>query len=142
MSTEQPNREGRAPATTDFHVDVDGIGHFVFARRTMRDEMRISAEYSRFTEGLSQPTNYLDSMAGWIATLNVLTVSMPHNWDPENMDPFDPESEENILKVYSALRIKEGSFRPKKEAASEGSGQGNGPTSELLVSPPVPPAAD
>lgn len=142
MSSEQPNREGRAPAATDFHVDVEGIGHFVFAKRTMRDEMRIAAEYSRFTEGLSQPTDYLDTMAGWIATLNVLTVSMPHDWDPETMDPLDIESEAKILKVYSSLRVKEGSFRAKTKAASESSGPGNGGAPELLVSQPVSPATN
>jgi hypothetical protein len=142
MSTEEKNRQGRAAAATDFHLHVDSIGSFTFARRTMRDEMRIAAEYSRFTEGLTQPSNYLDTMAGWIATLNVLTVSMPHSWDPENMDPFDPESEEKILKVYSALRVKEGSFRPKEKAAGEDVRTGDGGAGELLVSPPVPPAAD
>lgn len=136
------NLERRPAADTDFHIDVDGIGHFSFARRTMRDELRIAAEYSRFTEGVAQPTNFLDTMAGWIATLNVLTVTAPHNWDPEAMDALDDETEGKILKVYGALRTKESSFRPKKRAESEGSGPGTGESPELLVSPPVPPAAD
>lgn len=121
------SNENRAPASTDFHLDVDGVGHFVFAKRTMRDEMRIAAEYSRLTEGVETPTPYLDTVAGWMATLKVLTVSAPHNWDPETMDPFEPESEERILKVYAALRVKEGSFRKKPQEGVEAERSGSVP---------------
>jgi hypothetical protein len=143
MSNEK-RLELRASAPTDFHVDVDGVGHFIFARRTIRDEMRIGAEYSRFIEGVEQPTSFLDSMAGWISTLNVLTVEAPHNWNPEGMDPFDEDTHEKILKVYGALRTKEGEFRRQKAArsAGENSGPGTGAAPELLVSPAVPPAAE
>lgn len=119
-------RHLREPSKTDFHVDVDGIGHFVFARRVMRDELRISAEYSRLTEGLEKPTNWLDSLAGWMATLKVLIVTAPLNWDPEEMDPFDDETEEKILKVYAALRAKESSFRKAKGTGSEAGGKAEG----------------
>lgn len=141
MTTPLP-RENRDPSKTDFHVDVDGVGHFIFCRRTMRDEMRIAAEYSRFTEGVAQPTPFLDSVAGWISTLNVLTVQMPYDWNPEAMDPFDDETHSKILKVYGALRAKEASFRAPKAAEGKDSGPGDGTASELLVSSPVPPAAN
>lgn len=113
------HRELRAPSTSDFHVDVEGIGNFVFARRTMRDELRIAAEFSRYTEGVKTPTDFLETIGGWMATLKVLAVSVPHNWDPESLDPFDDDTHEKILKVYGALRAKEGSFRKAKQAASE-----------------------
>jgi hypothetical protein len=125
MTNEQ--RELRAPSTSDFHLDVEGVGTFVFARRTMRDELRISAEYSRLTEGVLTPTPYLDTVAGWMATLKVLTVKCPHNWDPETMDPFDTDTEEKILKVYGALRVKEGSFRKKPQVDSQAERPGTVP---------------
>jgi hypothetical protein len=115
----------RAPAATDFHVDVDGVGQFVFAKRTMRDELRIAAEYSRLTEGVETPTNFLATVAGWISTLKALTVEAPHGWDLDEMDPFDDETHEKILKVYASLRVKEGSFRKGKNPPSEGSGPGS-----------------
>ena len=141
MSNEK-QRENRPSSSSDFNVHVEGIGNFIFARRTMRDEMRIAAEYSRFTEGVPQPTPFLDSVAGWISTLNVLTVEMPFDWDPETMDPFDDDTHAKILKVYGALRAKEGSFRAPPGTPSQNSGPGNGETPELLVSSPVPPSAD
>lgn len=130
----------RAPSTTDFHVDVDGVGHFVFARRTMRDELRIQAEYSRLTEGVDNPSVYLDRLASWIAVVKVLKVDAPHGWDPETLDPYDEGTLDKIRNVFNALRIKEDSFRPKP-AGSEAGGAGAIGEAELLVPAQVQPAA-
>lgn len=114
----------RAPAATDFHVDVEGVGLFIFAKRTMRDELRIAAEYSRLTEGVETPTGFLADMGGWISTLKALTVEAPHGWDIDEMDPFEDESHQKIFKVYAALRVQEGSFRKAKNPGSKNSGPG------------------
>lgn len=106
----------RTPADTDFHIDIEGIGNFVFARRTMRDELRIATEYSRLTEGVLTPTPWLSSVAGWIATLKVMTVSAPDGWDLEGMDPLDEAVYGRIGRVNTELRIKEGHFRKAKGA--------------------------
>jgi hypothetical protein len=119
----------RAPSATDFHVDVPGVGHFIFAKRTMRDEMRVAAEYSRLTEGVETPTEFLASMAGWISTLKVMTVEAPDGWDLDMMDPFDDEASENILKAYAGLRAKEASFRKTKNPPVEGDGAGSSESS-------------
>lgn len=115
----------RAPAATDFFVDVEGVGRFVFAKRTMRDELRIAAEYSRLTEGVETPTEFLSTIAGWISTLKALEVEAPHGWDIDDMDPFEDESHQKIFKVYAELRVKEGSFRKAKNPGSEGNGPGS-----------------
>lgn len=112
----------RAPSATDFHVDVEGVGHFVFARRNMRSEMAIAAEYSRLTEGVDTPTSYLQTVAGWMAVLKVLTVDAPHGWDLDEMDPLDDDTHEKILKTFSALRAKEVDFRRSKNAKREDTG--------------------
>lgn len=108
----------RTPAPTDFHVDVDGVGHFTFAKRTMRDEMRIAAEYSRLTEGVETPTTYLELVAGWLSTLAVLTVQAPDGWDLDSMDPLDEDTYARLMRVHAALREKEASFRGVKRASS------------------------
>lgn len=113
----------RAPAVTDFPVSVEGVGNFVFARRNMRDELRIASEYSRLTEGVETPTNYLQNVATWFSVLKVLTVEAPHGWDLDAMDPFDDETLDRVVLVYAALRAKEGSFRSAKRADGKAPGQ-------------------
>ncbi|MEY8688436.1 MAG: hypothetical protein AB9M53_00970 [Leptothrix sp. (in: b-proteobacteria)] len=112
----------RNTSPTDFSIDVPGVGAFQFARRTLRDEMRIAAEYSRLTEGVSTPTDYLALVAGWLSVLTVLTVSAPDGWDLESMDPLDEETYAKLMQVHSALRDKEGSFRRKPNQAGAAAG--------------------
>lgn len=132
----------RYPADTDFHETVEGVGNFVFARRTMRDEMRVAAEYSRLTEGVETPTPFLETIAGWIATLKVLTVAAPDGWDLDDMDPLDEDVYAKIGKVNKALRLREGQFRKAKGTPGQGTGQAAGGNDQLLVSPQVQPATE
>lgn len=132
----------RTPADTDFHQEVEGVGHFVFARRTMRDEMRIAAEFSRLTEGVETPTNFLATVAGWIATLKVLTVSAPDGWDLDEMNPLDDDVFARIGGVNKALRTREGQFRAPKGTAGQNGGQAAGGHDQLLVSSQVPAVTD
>lgn len=115
----------RLPTNTDFQATVDGIGTFTFAKRRMRDELAIASEFSRLTEGVEMPTTYLSSVAGWISTLKVLTVRAPDDWDIDEMDPLDPDTYEKLVKVHTALREKEGSFRSGSKPKGEAERQGN-----------------
>lgn len=108
----------RTPAPSDFQLDVEGVGHFVFGRRTLRDEARIAAEYSRLTEGVATPTEDLVLLASWMSTLAVLTSGAPEGWDVDGLDPLDPDTYTRLGKVYAALREKEGSFRRKPTPTS------------------------
>lgn len=132
----------RTPAATDFFVDVEGVGRFSFAQRKMADEMKISVEYSIMTQGIDTPTVWLGIMAGYQSQLKVLTVSAPDGWDLDEMDPLDDGTYEKIIKVHSALRDKENSFRKKPaqigEAGGAGSSEGNG----VLVPAQIQPGAD
>ena len=109
---------------TDFNIDVEGVGSFTFARRTMRDEIKIQVEYARLIEGV-EPTDWLATVGGWIACLRVLTVRAPADWDIDEMDPLDQETYERLGKVHAALTVKESSFRsgPGKAGESEREGQ-------------------
>lgn len=106
-------RQGNA---TDFTIDVDGVGTFIFGRRTMRDEIKIQVEYARLIEGV-EPTEWLALVAGWIATLKVLTVMGPDGWDIDGMDPLDDETYARLGKAHQALVDKERSFRSRTPAA-------------------------
>lgn len=112
----------RAPRSTDFEVPVEGVGTFVFARRTLGDELAIQREYARIIDGVT-PTDWLATMAGWLSVLRTITVRAPEGWDLDAMDPLDPETYERLYKVFSALRAKEDSFRQ----GNGGAGQAVGP---------------
>lgn len=108
------------PKASDFPLDVEGVGHFIFATRDMRTEMRIAAEYSRLTEGVDTPTTFLAQMATWMSVLKVLTVEGPAGWNVDALDPLDQDTYDKIIKVYAALRAKEQSFRGGAPAAGKG----------------------
>jgi hypothetical protein len=108
-----------APGSNEFTVTVEGVGTFTFARRNMRREMAISAEFSRLTEGVETPTPWLQTVAGWIAVLKVLTLRAPDGWELDELDPLDDDNYSTLFKVHAALREKEGSFRRKPDEASQ-----------------------
>lgn len=129
----------RRQQPTDFIVDVEGVGSFSFAKRTMADEIKIQVEYARITEGV-EATEWLSRVGGWISTLKVLTVRAPDGWDIDDMDPLDNKVYEDMFLVYLALRAKEDSFRRKPGAGSEESGQAQSHNDRLLVSPEIQPS--
>lgn len=103
----------RAAAPGDFQVEVPGVGTFTFCRRTMRDEFAVAAEYSRLTEGVQTPTDYLHFYARAFSTIKVLQVAGPSGWDIENLDPQEEASYAQLIGVFDALRAQEADFRQK-----------------------------
>lgn len=100
----------REAQKTDFVVVVDGVGTFTFARRSMRDEIKIQREFARIIDGV-EPTAWLATVGGWIADLTVLTVDAPEGWNIDSMDPLDDETYARMSRVHDALRKQERSFR-------------------------------
>lgn len=131
-----------APSATDFYVEVEPLGTFTFAKRTMRDELRIMAEVSRLTEGLDNPTTELRVLAGYIAPLKVLTVKAPEGWDIDTMDPLDQSVYDNIVKVFHALRDKESSFRPGATPPGQAVRPTDSKDNGVLVSKEIQPGAN
>jgi hypothetical protein len=132
----------RPAAATDFFVDVPNVGTFSFAKRMLRDELRIAAEYSRLTEGVETPTSWLETVAGWIAALKTLTVTAPTGWDIDAMDPLDQETYGKLAAVHMALREKEHSFRSGAAKAGQAPRPADGEVPGVLVPPKVQPGAD
>ncbi|SAK98667.1 hypothetical protein AWB80_07567 [Caballeronia pedi] len=132
----------QAPGLPQFDEHVEGVGTFTFARRNMRRELAIATEFSRLTEGVATPSPFLETVAGMISTLKVLTLLAPAGWDLDELDPLDDESYAKLMKVHAALRAKEGSFRRKNGVASEAQRSGDGNDAALLVSSQVQPGTD
>lgn len=119
----------REPQKTDFTVEVDGLGTFTFARRTMRDEILIQREFAKYIDGV-EPTAWLAQVGGWLSDLGVLLVKAPEGWlidadgkptdDLLNVDPLDEENYARMARVHAALREKESSFRRKPVPNGEG----------------------
>lgn len=107
------------PAT--FPVEVDGVGAFVFRRRTIRDQFRTEAEASRVMGGPCED-DALRLGAIAFATLLVLTVESPPGWDLESFDPLDPEATGKIFAVARRLREVEAGFRAGSGNNSPGAG--------------------
>lgn len=107
-----------------FELDVEGVGLFVFKHRTIRDTFKIEAEASRMLGGPIDDQS-LRAGAAAFATLAVLTVTAPPEWDLEALDPFEPaETASKLLMVHGALRLAEERFRHPGQG--DGAGQGAG----------------
>lgn len=115
----------RVPSKNDFSLPVDGIGTFIFARRTMGDQMKIHVEYARATEGV-KPTAWLDSVATYLSTIRTMLVLGPQGFDLDDLDPYDDEALEKLARVYAALEDKERSFRQRKVEEGKAGGEGTG----------------
>lgn len=129
-------------APKEFTINVEDIGSFTFAHRTMRSELAIGSEFSRLTEGVETPTPWLSAVAGWIAPLKVLTLKAPDGWNIDEFDPLDEDSYAKLAKVHEALRTKERSFRSKPNEKIEGSGEADQQVDGVLVPEAVQPGAD
>lgn len=116
----------RLPQTTDYRVNVEGVGDFVFSTRSMRDEIKIQREFAEMIDGV-KPTEWLQAVCGWLADLRVLTVKSPEDWDLDDLDPLDPETYAKLGRVHTAFLEKERSFRSPKGASDKAAGAGTVP---------------
>lgn len=132
----------RPSSSTDFFIDVPNVGNFSFARRTLRDEFAIAAEYSRLTEGIATPTPWLEFVATWVSALKVLTVTAPSGWDIDSMDPLDQGTYDKLREVHKALTEKEQSFRKNSSQTGAAARPGDVGEPGVLVPSQVQPGAD
>ncbi len=131
----------RRPSENDFAVPVEGLGTFTFARRRLKDEIAIQVERSKILGGTEFPTDFLWNLGAWLSTIRVLMVLAPNGWNPDELDPLEPETFDEISRVFVALREKEDSFRRKPRKGSEEQGEADSKDGGLLVPPEVQPAA-
>lgn len=134
----------RTPKATDFEVDVDGIGRFIFARRNVGDVYKIRGRYTVLTDGhYDAEGNMADLGALGFVTIQTLLVSGPPGFDLEALDPIlDDDFDTKVMSIFAALRAKELSFRPQPKAGSEGAGAGAGGDVRTVVPQEVQPSAE
>lgn len=121
----------RTPHATDFFVEVDGIGRLGFARRKLIDQFKIRGLYSAATSGnFDAAGNMADLGALAYVTIQTLIVPSSGQFDIDLIDPLmDDNAEEEIMRIWIALREKERSFRPNKKTNSATTGEaGSGDT--------------
>lgn len=135
----------RTASPNDFALEIEGIGRFIFGRRTGRDRFRISAEFHRLTEGLPLGDSDLAIAAEAFATVKTLLVEGPKEiTDMLDLDApasTDPDADSKLLRVFFTLRQKELSFRPGTREGSETARQGDVGDGGVLVSEEVQPGA-
>ena len=74
MSDEDVIRTGLMP------VAVEGIGRFIFKRRTFEREMRSTARYHELTGGVAAAGSQFDSLASALGDYETLVESHPPGW--------------------------------------------------------------
>lgn len=134
----------KTPNATDFPVDVDKIGRFMFARRAPGDTFKIRGRYNHMTDGFYDDSgNMADISALAFVSIQTLLVSSPDDFDLSAIDPImDDNWEDKIIAIWTALREKELSFRPKSTSNSEASRPVNGGKLPVMVSDNLQPATD
>lgn len=96
-------------------VTVDGVGHFVFRRRSFGLQIAIESRADRITDGPVH-TKEIRQAALMLATLDVLTAHAPEGWDLETADPLDEDTFTDVSKVFARLRAAEDEFRAGAKA--------------------------
>lgn len=133
----------REVSSTDFFVDVDGIGRFSFARRAPKDVYRARALCNGLTDGYADQEGNLDMGAFMFATLKTLMVSAPAGFDLDKLDPvLDDDWEDKVIAIFKALRAMELSFRPEQVATMQGKSAPPINDVSVEVQAPVQPAAN
>ena len=96
--------------TGTFPVSVDGVGDFVFKRRSLDAQFKIEAAAVRFLGG-ETASDSLYRMAMSFATVSHLAVTVPDGWNIDEIDPLDNEQLDRVHLVFRRLRAAEETFR-------------------------------
>ncbi len=108
----------RKPADSDFDIELEGVGRFRYARRTLGDNIAIRAKVARLTQGVGDLDIELNVLANLCASHAVLCVEAPAGWeDLESLD-WSSGKDEQAFMLFAALRDKEESFRAKPSQGS------------------------
>lgn len=94
----------------NLNVSVPDLGDFIFRKRKVPDQIRIQADALRLMGGPCEDPDLVDVSMAW-ATLKLLQVSAPAEWDMDKMDPLDRDDMDKMWKVWRALRDEEVKFR-------------------------------
>lgn len=123
----------KAKPETDFKVTVEGVGDFVYGRRTVGDSLKIRGRFLELAGDHSDDVE-IASIASATAMHEVLCVSAPDGWsDILALDSADPENISRIFDLYMKVGETEDSFRDKTKVSSAQAGSGDGSDAGVLV---------
>ena len=113
----------------DIVIDVEGVGAFRYAQRTMLDTINIRRRFLELAGAGDSGDVALDYLADMIAVHETLLVSCPKGFeDLTKVKANDMAGAVNadtmLFRLYSAFSAKEGEFRTQPGTASEGPGAG------------------
>lgn len=102
---------------SDMIIQIEGVGDFRYAVRTLGDNLKIRSEFLKILDGVSPETDAeLSGFASIFAAHKVLCVSAPAGWeDLMKVDESlhaDPVSV--VLTIWEKLQEKQDSFRNKQ----------------------------
>lgn len=123
----------RKSAHTDFSVPVDGVGTFVYGRRTLGDSMKIRARFLELV-GANADDIELAATASAVATHEVLCVSAPKGWeDLLQLDGIDNDNAAKVFDLFAKVGEQEDSFRGAQKVHRAPTGPGAIEDAGLLV---------
>lgn len=93
-----------------FPLDVENVGHFVFRKRRIPDQIKIEAAARRMLDGSIEDSDLYNICLAY-QTLSLLVVKGPDGWDLDEMDPLNREDTDKLWAVWNALRAEEARFR-------------------------------
>ena len=104
-----------------YPVEVEGVGNFVFRRRTYADRAKVANRTLAILGGVPEHPYLLDE-ASKIAELELLIVEAPSGWDIATLDPLDDEDVAQMARVHGRFAEEETRFRGAFKAARGGRG--------------------
>lgn len=101
----------RKPSDTDYTIDLDGVGTFRYAQRTIGDFIAIRKRYIEITADSEDP--YVVNLASAIAVHEQMCVSCPEGWEDLTKLPFDMEGKviAQLFELDRKIGEAENSFR-------------------------------
>lgn len=116
----------REMSDDDIVIDVEGVGEFRYAQRTMLDTIKIRRRFLALA-GPDSGDGSLDYLSDMVAVHEALLVSCPKGFEDlanlkANNIVGDMNADTFVFRLYSAFCAKEGEFRQKPGEDGKGKG--------------------
>lgn len=107
----------RKPSENDFTIEIEGVGTFRYAQRTIGDFIAIRKRYTELVGGSDDP--WVVNTASAIAVHEQMCTSCPEGWEDLSKLPFDMEGKvlSQLFELDRKIGEAENSFRKGQGAA-------------------------
>ncbi|WP_293372296.1 hypothetical protein [Nevskia sp.] len=125
-----------------FHVDVDGVGRFVFKWRDMAAQIDIENVISRYTGGQVKPSPNLYWLASTAALFEVLMIEGPDGWSFNALNPKNPAVYAQLQAITGAHSTTEDTFLGAVPTVAAAAGEGGSAGDAVRIPSPLQPGTD